>query len=210
VIRYAVIATTVALAAPALAQPAGSPSSAEIQAARERGHNADALRLPPAPDATRLVAAQKLIGTLIPPTLRDRMVDDMMRPMMANMRQAMIQSPQMQSMLASDPKVQGIFTRFMDAQFERVTDTVRKGMPGMMEAMSRAYARRFTLPQMAEIGAFFATPTGQAYVQQAPTIMNDPDVATWMRQYMTSAMADMPGQVDALMQELAALEKDKP
>ncbi len=39
--------------------------------------------------------------------------------------------------------------------------------------------------------------------------MNDPDVAAWMRDYMRKAMADMGGQIDAMMKELGAPVKDK-
>ena len=71
--------------------------------------------------------------------------------------------------------------------------------------MTHAYARRFTVAQMGEMRTFFETPTGQVYINQAATIVNDPDVAKWQRDLMASAMGKIPGEVDAMIAEIRAL-----
>ncbi len=190
-IRALILATAIGIAAPVAAQAPAPTVTA------------------PAPDPVRLTAARKLMDQLMPVAGRDEMIRDMMQPMIGNIRQSMTQSPQFQSLLGRDPRAQAIMNRFMDSQLARTTEMMRTGMPGMIDAMSRAYARRLTVSQMAEIGAFFATPTGQVYLKTAPTIMSDPDVSAWMRQNMTKAMADMPDQINAMVRELSALEKDR-
>jgi hypothetical protein len=59
------------------------------------------------------------------------------------------------------------------------------------------------------MAAFFATPTGQAYLAQSPTIMADPDVGAWMNQLMTRSMQRLPEQTATLKAEIEALSKKK-
>ena len=74
----------------------------------------------------------------------------------------------------------------------------------MIDAMSRAYARRFTVEQMAELRTFFTTPTGRAYMAQATTIMSDPDIAAWQQQMMNSTMTRVMGETRKMVAELIA------
>lgn len=75
-------------------------------------------------------------------------------------------------------------------------------MPELIEAMSRAYARRFTSSQMNEMHAFFSTPTGQRYVTEAMGIMSDPDVAEWQRNSMAKSMEKLPEELKKLQEEM--------
>jgi hypothetical protein len=75
-------------------------------------------------------------------------------------------------------------------------------MPGMLTAMSRAYARRFTTPQLAELHAFFDTPTGQLYARESSGILSDPDIVEWQRNLMTKSFARYPDEIKALVNEL--------
>jgi hypothetical protein len=58
---------------------------------------------------------------------------------------------------------------------------------------------------MGEMRTFFETPTGQVYIGQAATIVNDPDVAKWQRDLMTKEMGKMPAEIEAMMAEIKAL-----
>ncbi len=64
-------------------------------------------------------------------------------------------------------------------------------MPALFEAYDRAYARRFTLAQLGDLKAFFATPTGQLYTTRRAVAAGDPDVAAANQSLMTGAMGDM-------------------
>ena len=111
----------------------------------------------------------------------------------------------MKAAYAAGPRAGEIFQRFFQRQQANSLAMLKTNFPGMMDAMANAYARRFTVSQMAEMRSFFETPTGQVYINQAPTVVNDPDVAKWQRTLMTSAMAKMPAEIDAMMAEIRAL-----
>lgn len=165
----------------------------------------------PAPVATpvepaRLAAAKALMEQIMPPATRDQMVTGMMTSIMHTMVQAMHQDETLSTVLEKDPRAGPIFERFMQRQQQLATDQLRAGLPGMLDAMAHAYARRFTLPQMHDMRTFFATPSGQAYLVQAPTLMSDPDVTAWMGNLMRSSMKRMPDEVGKLTAELKALD----
>lgn len=158
----------------------------------------------PAVDPARLTAARALLETMLPPAQRDRIMDGIIRPMMANLRQSMAQAPGFGDMLGKDPKVAAAFDRFVKGQEDRTVDIVRAGMPGMIEAMARAYARRFDVAQIAEIRAFFETPTGRAYVAASYSIMSDPDIQAWQRDLVARSMAHMQEDVGKFIADLSA------
>jgi hypothetical protein len=159
-----------------------------------------------APDPARLGVARSLLSTLVPPEKRDAMIDGMMKSMMANITQGMTESPFFKEALAKEPRARSIFERFIARQQTESLTLLKQNMPSMIEAMSKAYARRFTAAQMGEMRAFFETPTGRIYIDQAATIMSDPDVAKWQRDLMASSMNRMPSEMTALMNELKALK----
>jgi Uncharacterized protein conserved in bacteria (DUF2059) len=61
--------------------------------------------------------------------------------------------------------------------------------PPLRAAIARIYARRYDLSQLAELEAFFSTPTGAAYAADSLTLMNDPEMITAMQ----GSMGDMMG-----------------
>lgn len=160
-----------------------------------------------APDAARLAAAQALIEQIMPADRRDAMVEQMVRPMLANAREAMANAPMFADMARDNPKLATAMNGFMDEEFERSLATTKAAMPAMFDAMARAYARRFTLDQMRDIGDFFKTPSGRAYVETAPTIMSDPDVMAAQRAMMTQTMSGMQERMAKLVETLRAEAK---
>jgi hypothetical protein len=181
------------LAALALATPTGAMAQAPATATVETL------------DPARLDAAKGLLDVLMPPARRETMVDGMIAASTANMLRAMQSNPAFVTMFGSDARVKPIFERFLTKQRTELAATLHNGMPDMMAAMQRAYARRFTVPQMAEVRAFYATPTGQLYMEKGATIMSDPDVSAWQQNMMRSQMAKMPDATRALATEIMAL-----
>lgn len=153
------------------------------------------------PTAERLAAAEQLMSTMMPPERRSAMVEQMVTAMMANILPSIKKGLDLDGVLA-DPKVERVFDRFLERQQKSTLEQLKVQMPKMFEAMSRAYARRFTAAQMGEMQAFFNTPTGQLYVKESPTIMSDPDVAAWQRDSMTKSMERLPEELKMLRQEL--------
>jgi hypothetical protein len=163
----------------------------------------------PALDPARVAAAGELIELLFPAATREKMIDGMMQPMLANIRQSMTQNPQFETLLNNDARAREIFERFLDRQLSRSTETMHAGLPGMATAMTNAYARRFDVGQLRELKAFFSTPTGRVYVQQSMTIMSDPDVAAWQRDLMKQSMSHMQADVAELTKDIMALAGDE-
>lgn len=182
---------------------AAAPAAAQTGAPGAPGPGAIA-----APEPARLAAARRVLDRLMPPATRAATVSAMVAPMMANMREGMAQSPQLGAMLRENAKMKAVFDRFMDAQEQRSLTLIRDSMPGMVEAMARAYARRFDVTQLGEIERFFATPTGAAYAQASMSVMSDPDVAAFQRQMMADAMRQAQASTGDLAKEIAAVQAE--
>jgi hypothetical protein len=161
------------------------------------------LQAAPAPDAARLTAARAVIEQFLPAAQRDKMVDAMMAPVQANVSEAMLSAPEMKALFDKDPAFKAKFESFIAGEHKRSTDLLRANMPALADAMAKAYARRFTEPQLKEIGAFFATPTGREYVAQSMTLMSDPDVQAAQRTMMVQAMSGMQSRIAEFASEAA-------
>ena len=82
--------------------------------------------------------------------------------------------------------------------------------PKFRDGMARAMARKFDARQMAEINAFLATPTGQAYGREMVGLWFEPDVmhsAMAMFPDMMKMMPDMMKDSAAFEQRMKALDK---
>ena len=77
--------------------------------------------------------------------------------------------------------------------FERIEPPIRM-------ALARIYARRYSLAELGELDAFFATPTGARYAADSMTLMNDPE----MVQAMASVVGELLTAVPAAMMGLDA------
>lgn len=161
-----------------------------------------------APDPVRLAVAQALIDKFLPADRRDAMVEAMIKPMMDNMRSAMIESPMFEELKAKNPKLLEVMNVFVNGELDRSIATTKAAMPLMLEAMARAYTRRFTLDELKAISAFFDTPAGRAYTAQSTTIMSDPDVLAAQRAMMTQAFSGMQERMESLKDKLEAAAKD--
>ncbi|MDQ2878115.1 MAG: DUF2059 domain-containing protein [Pseudomonadota bacterium] len=158
-------------------------------------------------DATRLKMARGLMDQIMPPATREQMMASMMKAMSQNILKAMRSDSQLAGLMEKDPRAQAVFDQFMQRQFDAETKDLNDNLPGMLDAMAHAYARRFTTEQLRDLTTFFATPTGRAYLVQAPTVMADPDVAAWMGALMNQSMKRMPDETNKLVTDLTALEK---
>lgn len=157
-------------------------------------------------DPARVASAKSLMDVIMPPTKREAMIEGIMRGMMGNITQMMTSSPEMTSAFGGDERAVAIFDKFLKRQQDDSIKMLKDNFPGMMDAMTNAYARRFTATQLGEMRVFFETPTGQIYVDQAATIMNDPDVQTWQRDLMAKGFSRIPKDMEAMMAEIKALK----
>ena len=155
-----------------------------------------------APEPARLAEAQRLIETLMPPAERDAMIETIVRPMMANMREAMLNSPRFADDEAKNGKLVAIVDEFVAQELDHSIAETKASMPLMLDAMARAYARRFTLDELKTIVTFYQTPAGRSYARQSATIMSDPDVMESQRRLMDKAMSRIEEKMVALAEKL--------
>ncbi len=161
----------------------------------------------PAVDPARLAAAQRLFDVIMPPATRQQMMQAMLQPLLGNISKGMTSNPQFAQAMSADPKVAAAFDRFMAQQQARTIEMIQTSLPQMVQAMSRAYARRFDVAQLGELERFFRTPTGAAYLRESMTIMSDPDVAAWQRTMMTDSMNRVQQDAMAFAKEVAAIKQ---
>ncbi len=158
-----------------------------------------------AAEPARLAAARLVVDTVFPAAQREQMMGAMVASMTQSMLGSVQQQPDVARMMTAEPRSRPIFERFIRQQQAKTAALMQANIPGMVDAMAHAYARRFTVAQLAEMRAFFTTPTGQAYVAQSMTIMSDPDVAAWQAKVTGASFATMGTDVRQFVQELMAL-----
>lgn len=94
-------------------------------------------------------------------------------------------------------------TTAVRAEFARISPLIE---PPLREGLSRSLARRFTEAQLAELNAFYQTPTGQVFARESMKMWLDGDV-------MRSTMSSLPVlmlQFPAAMQRVEAAAKSFP
>jgi hypothetical protein len=159
----------------------------------------------PEPAAATVAAATEVVNLILPPAMRDQMMEQMMGAVMQGMANAMLDTPDMRAAFEREPRARPILEQALVRQQAETNAMIRAEMPGMVTAMSRAYARRFSLAELADMKRFFSSPTGQAYVLKSPTVMSDPDVMRWSQAMITRAMDKAPAAAKALRDEINAL-----
>lgn len=155
-------------------------------------------------DPARLAAAQRVVGQFFPADRRDLMVETMLTPSFNNIRESMLARFKPGGSFGNDPAFRAKLDSFMREEQGRALRLLRASMPRMMDAMARAYARRFTASQLDEIAAFFRTPTGRLYVTQSMTLMSDPDVQASQRAMMEESLKDAPQRIEQFARDAVA------
>ena len=177
----------------------------------------------------RLPAAQAVVGAMMPEgfygTMMAGIVDKMMRPMMT-----MFSSPEiiLSARLDLDEEAIGQLTEaeqaeisaMLDPAFDQRVDAIigvmTEKMGGMFavmedpmrEGLSKAYAVRFDDNQLADIAAFFATPTGSVYAKESMALFSDPQVMQASMKALPAMMSGF-GNIETAMEEsMANLPKE--
>jgi hypothetical protein len=165
-------------------------------------------------DPARLAIADKVVAKLVPQGIYLRMMRDafpqMMDAMIARMSGMTAadlgekdKSGKTFEQLAAekDPAFRErmtIMTRVMGEEMGKVMDKLE---PRVRTALGKAFARRFTLQQLGDLDAFFATPSGAAFAKDYLLTFMDPE----MMQEMSAAMPEIMRAMPAIM---ARVEKE--
>jgi len=169
----------------------------------------------------RLPAAQAVVGEMMPDGFYGEMMAGMMDKMLLPML-TMFSQPEFvlgarltvdaEAIEALEEAEQAELTAMLDPAYEARGDamvavlTSRMGgmftaMEGpMREGLSKAYAVRFDDAQLADIAAFFATPTGGEYARESMALFADPQVMQASMQALPAMMSGF-GDIESAMRE---------
>lgn len=212
---------------------AGTP----LRAAEPQAEAAPPAASTPAPapeepvDPARLEAARQTVQYIFPAgtygKLMDRTLHGMMKPMMESVGKIPLSDIAAiagvdQSELATkpgttldevmaiiDPAFKERTAAIMPAMFKAMQPLFAEFEPIMQTGLAKAYARRFDAKQLAELNAFFATPTGTIYASNSILIYTDPDVLNGMQGFIPVMMKRMPEIVKQMQAELEKFPKAK-
>lgn len=155
----------------------------------------------------RLAAAQRLMMVVFPAGTYEKLMDGPLRTIAraAAMAPSEQESSGAAQARASDPHLEERVRITMDVVFDEMKSVLAEEEPLLREAMARAYARRFTVADMTDLGVFFATPTGKKYVVQSLTLMEDPELLARMMLMEPRLMQALPRIMDKVMAAVAHL-----
>ncbi len=168
-------------------------------------------------DPARLAAAEKAVAALVPPGIYMTMMRDQMPRLMGAMMGRMLGKTPAEIGLPADPKQPAGRTlreaaaaedpHFEErmrlgsqAMFDGMGEVFNTLEPRMRVGLGRAFARKFTLAQLNDMNAFFATPSGAAFAREYLLTFTDPEL-------MSEMMAALPELMKAMPAIMAKAEK---
>lgn len=182
----------------------------------------DTKSLPPI-DPARLAIAEQTTAALIPAGSIEKMLDNlygrMFRTLMgefggqSDLMLSIKTGVESDKIAALDDATKGQIADLFDPhRKEREEQITRVVMPLIREALAdmeppmraglaKAYARRFTGAQLADVNAFLATPTGQLYASEWMALQADPEV-------MVAVVKAVPPLITKFMDRAPEIEKD--
>jgi Uncharacterized protein conserved in bacteria (DUF2059) len=201
------------IAAPALAQQAPSTNSTVAENPT---------------DPARIAAAKPVIEKLWPLGTYRRMMDGSMSKIMDSMMESMMgmkasdivgpmdksgkaaevagESSMGEIATKADPNFRERTRLMMDAMMSGMIPIMEKIEPQVRDNLTKIYARRFTAGQLADLSAFFATPSGKAYAEQSMLVFMDPEMIQGMQAFVPELMKSMPD----IMKQAEAATKHLP
>lgn len=224
-IKHTFFAATVSLAmvaaAPLGAQDDGTPQDAEADAMSEMFSNMFGEAEPlTAEQEARMPAAEMVVERIFPEGTYAKMMNDTMKPMMDGMMGSFMDVPVNEIakltglysgdvqelgegsineiMAILDPVFQDRTKMMTDITLQLVTETMTQIEPGYRAGLARAYAVRFTEAELADMNAYFSTPTGTKYAAESMLIYTDPQVMSAMNEMMPAMMNMMPDMMSQI------------
>ena len=108
-------------------------------------------------------------------------------------------------MLILDPAFEERMKLSTRAMMGEMTTLMTQFEPSIRDGLASAYSSRFDARQLAELNAFFATPTGKAYAEQSMVIFTDKAVMAKMQEFMPAMMKQMPAIIEKVGMATAKL-----
>jgi Uncharacterized protein conserved in bacteria (DUF2059) len=210
---FALIAA-LTVSAPALAQNAAAPEAVPAPASIPASPAASAIAAQLFPDGTyrKLLGPQftqmmsSMTGSMgavpIGPILKAAGLDES--------RGAALDKVTVQQIMdIMDPVFKQRMDLMMTGMFTEMVPLFEAMEPDLRDGLALSLQSRFTQPQLVELKAFFATPTGNAFASQQMLLFMDPAVMGKMQAQMPKIMEAMPTLIAKSMKAMEALPKPK-
>jgi hypothetical protein len=97
----------------------------------------------------------------------------------------------------------------MEAMTASLTNVMAEMEPDVRSGLARAYAQRFTAEQLADINAFFATPTGAVYASESMLVFTDPQAMAGSMEALPKVMDAMPTMIASMAEATAELPLER-
>lgn len=88
-------------------------------------------------------------------------------------------------------------------------EVLRKHIPAIMNGMTQAYAKIFTVEELTDILAFVETPSGKKFFELSPAVLGEPSFANANQKYMDETMSMLRPAQEVLMSRLQQYLADK-
>jgi len=119
---------------------------------------------------------------------------------------AMSSASMAEMMAIYDPAFQERMRLTTRAMMGEMTGLMSEFEPEIRDGLASAYAGKYTAQELGEMNAFFATPTGKRYAENAFLMFMDPQVMAKMQAFMPRMMKEMP----AILEKAQAATADLP
>ncbi len=145
------------------------------------------------PTRTAMEHARHLLGAMHMDTMMDQMSAQMMRPMM-------------ESMLKNTPSDKREAAEAMQAS---IMDDMKAMIPKLRDTMIQIYARNLTETELADMDAFYSSPSGQAVLTKVPQLTGKlvPIMLAGMPTMMNHAFERYCSKTTCTPQEREAMHK---
>jgi hypothetical protein len=168
----------------------------------------------PAPaDPARLAAAERAVAALVPKGIYMTMMRDKMPQLMdAMMSQMMGKTPGElglpaekgiesgktlgEAAASKDPAFKERMRLTTNVMFEEMGKIFDGMEPRIRAALARAFARKFTLQQLGDFNAFFATPSGAVFAREYLMTFMDQEMMQEMMSFTPELMKALPAIMD--------------
>ena len=155
-------------------------------------------------DEPRLAVAREVVTIAWPPEQREAMMHKLMTTMMLQFKAGV------QLEIITDPGLKKIMEDYFDSIPKLLQPSVSDFLPKQMDAIARAYARKFTLGELQDVRTFAQTPSGSRFLHESMDVMSDPDVAAVNTAYFKDITALSQTVVADLKTKIETYLKDHP
>lgn len=185
----------------------------------------------PEPEPLRLALAKETAAKLLPDGAYSKIMDNMLGKMLTPLFEMMpgltdaqiaqatgapeenvaaLSEEQKAAVTAIiDPNHKDRGKQILDVMKPMMTEAMAIIEPAMRTGLSRAYARKFTVPQLTSINSFFKTPAGSAFAEESFALQADPEVMQATFKAFPAIIGSIMGDEAKFKEKFDALPKQR-